>query len=201
MDHQSIPIKHMLIRLSSKNLTRQIILPSRLAQEREESNVRLSDTAVSSNRKDSQAETVTSSNNQLEPDTAGPAEALNGNENLQSLSTSSNDDDDDQPASILWSDSSERIFPRAHVVKLAQTAIPHIKVTRTFFRKLSKPSSKLPFTIDTRISSHEVQSIKYDFKLLAGSIELLGSILGSICENDELGGWMGDLGSSREFST
>ncbi|KAA1084021.1 hypothetical protein PGT21_014631 [Puccinia graminis f. sp. tritici] len=101
-------------------------------------------------------------------------------------SSASGDEDDEESKTSLSTDSSEQIFLRPSLMKLAKTTIPLIKLIRIFFNKLSNtPTSKAPFTFGTKLSSAEIREIDCEIGGLSCSIRNLLNLIFYMFDCDE----------------
>ncbi|KAA1095692.1 hypothetical protein PGTUg99_023851 [Puccinia graminis f. sp. tritici] len=83
---------------------------------------------------------------------------------------SSIDQEDDESDTSCSTCSSEESFLRSLLIKLAQSAIPLIKLVRILFNKLSNPISQVPFTIGLKMSSMDIESVQGELSSLNCSI-------------------------------
>ncbi|KAI9611589.1 hypothetical protein H4Q26_008544 [Puccinia striiformis f. sp. tritici PST-130] len=102
-----------------------------------------------------------------------PTESSNGGQQPDTSSSSGNGEE--QFAASISSGPSEDSSIRPQLIELAKSTIPLIKLIRIFFSKLSH--TQAPFTISTKLSSAEIDSIEDELGQLACDIENLLSTL------------------------
>ncbi|KAA1087400.1 hypothetical protein PGT21_030726 [Puccinia graminis f. sp. tritici] len=114
-------------------------------------------------------------NHSINTDSAEMDFNSNNHEDTQSDANSLIDHEDNQSDTNCSTCSSEESFLR--FMKLTQSIIPVIKLVRILLNKLSNPISRIPFTIDSKMSSMDIQSVQSNLSSLNYTIR---SILNSL---------------------
>ncbi|POW13192.1 hypothetical protein PSTT_03950 [Puccinia striiformis] len=86
--------------------------------------------------------------------------SLDGNGDILPVTRSSGEDVDNQSGASFSTGLSEDPTSRPQLINLAKSTIPLLKLIRIFFNKLS--NTQAPFTIGTKLSSAEIDSIEQE---------------------------------------
>ncbi|KAI7938529.1 hypothetical protein MJO28_015449 [Puccinia striiformis f. sp. tritici] len=87
-------------------------------------------------------------------------ESLDGNRDILPVTRSSGEEVDNESGASFSTGSSEDPTLRPQLINLAKSTIPLLKLIRIFFNKLS--NTQAPFTIGTKLSSAEIDSIEQE---------------------------------------